>query len=71
MCESDVVVVGGRYRVSCMMISSNENIFRVTGTGQRPTARSFFIWAAPEQTVEQIMETPVIWDDIALIMTLM
>ena len=31
-----------------------------------------FLWSAPEQTVEQIIETPVIWDDwddIALIMT--
>ena len=28
-----------------------------------------FLWSAPEQTVEQTMETPVIWDTIALIMT--
>ena len=28
-----------------------------------------FLWSAPEQTVEQTMETPVIWDAIALIMT--
>ena len=28
-----------------------------------------FLWYAPEQTVEQTIETPVIWDAIALIMT--
>ena len=28
-----------------------------------------FLWSAPEQTVEQIIETPVIWDAITLIMT--
>ena len=28
-----------------------------------------FLWPAPEQTVEQTIETPVIWDAIALIMT--
>ena len=27
------------------------------------------LWSAPEQTVEQSIETPVIWDAIALIMT--
>ena len=29
-----------------------------------------FLWYAPEPTVEQRMETPVIWDAIALIMAL-
>ena len=28
-----------------------------------------FLWSAPEQTVEQTTQTPVIWDAIALIMT--
>ena len=28
-----------------------------------------FLWSAPEPTLEQTMETPVIWDAIALIMT--
>ena len=28
-----------------------------------------FLWSAPEQTVEQTIETPVIWDAIAHIMT--
>ena len=28
-----------------------------------------FLWSAPEQTAEQTIETPVIWDAIALIMT--
>ena len=29
----------------------------------------YFLWSAPEPTVEQTMEKPVIWDAIALIMT--
>ena len=29
-----------------------------------------FLWSAPEQTVVQTIDTPVIWDAIALIMTL-
>ena len=28
-----------------------------------------FLWSVPEQTVEQIIETPVIWDASALILT--
>ena len=65
----------------CMMTSSNENIFRVTGplfgefTSDRwiPLTKASdaelwcFLWSAPEQTVEWIIETPVIWDAIALI----
>ena len=29
----------------------------------------YFLWSAPEETVEQSLETPVNWDAIALIMT--
>ena len=68
-----------------VMTSSNGNIFRVTGslwgesTGDRwiPLTKASdaelkcFLWSAPEQTVEQTIETPVIWDVIALIMTSM
>ena len=28
-----------------------------------------FLWYAPEQTAKQTIETPVVWDVIALIMT--
>ena len=59
----------------------NGNIFRVTGplwgefTGDRwiPLTKASnaelwsFLWSAPEQTVEQTTEAPVIWDAIALI----
>ena len=68
-----------------MMTSSNENIFHVTGplwgesTGYRwiPLTKASdaelwcFLSSAPEQTVGQTIETPVIWDAIALIMTSM
>ena len=30
-----------------------------------------FLWFAPEQTAEESIETPVIWDAIVLIMTLL
>ena len=66
-----------------MMTSSNGNIFRVTGplwgefTGHRwiPLTKASdaelwcFLWSGPEQTVEQTIETQVIRDAIALIMT--
>ena len=66
-----------------MMTSSNGNIFHVTGplcgkfTGHRWIPRTkvsnpelwCFLWAAPEPTVEQTMETLVIWVAIAFIMT--
>ena len=66
-----------------MMKSTNEDIFCVTGplrgecTGDRwiPLTKAngaelwCFLWSAPEQTIEQTLETPVIWDAIALIMT--
>ena len=65
-----------------MMTSSNTNIFRVTGLcmGNPPVYRWIpltkasdgnlwcFLWSAPEQTIEQTTETPVIWDAIAFIM---
>ena len=64
-------------------MSNNGNIFRVTGpllqesTGHRriPLTKASdaelwcSIWFAPEQGVEQTMETSVIWDAIVFIMT--
>ena len=70
-------------RLSMMMMSPNGNISRVTGplwgetTGHRwiPLIKAndaelwcFFLFAS-DQTVKQKIETPVIWNDIALIMT--
>ena len=66
-----------------MMTSPNGNIFRVTGplwgesTGHRwiPLTKASgaelwcFLWSVPEQTAKQTIETPVIWDAIAFIMT--
>ena len=65
------------------MTSSNGNIFRVTGPlwGESTDHRWIplkkandaelwcFLWTAPEQTVEQTIKTPVIWDAITRIMT--
>ena len=65
-----------------MMTSSNENIFRVTAffpvTDHRwiPLTKASdaelwcFLRSAPQETVMQTIETPVIWDNIALIMKL-
>ena len=69
--------------IKIIMTSSNGNILRVTGplcaafTGHRwiPLTKvsdaelSCFIWSAPEQTVEETIEMPVILDAIALMMT--
>ena len=66
-----------------MMTSSNGNIFRVSGllcgefTGHWwiPSSKAsdaelwYFLWSVFELTVEQRLETPAIWDAIALIMT--
>ena len=66
-----------------MMTSSNENISRVTSplcgesTNHRwiPLTKASeaelwcYLWSAPDQMVEQTIETPVILDAIALIMT--
>ena len=64
------------------MTSSNGNIFRVTGPlwGESiddrwiplTKASDVELWcflSMPEQTVEQTLETPVIWDATALNMT--
>ena len=65
-----------------MMMSSNDNIFHVTGplwgesTDQQwiPLTKAndveiwCFLWFAPEQMVEQTIEMLVIWDAITLIM---
>ena len=66
-----------------MMTSSNGTIFRVTGhlwgefTGHRwiPQKKASgaeilcFLWSMPEQMIEQTIETPMIWDHIAIDMT--
>ena len=66
-----------------MMMSSNGNIFHVTGplwgesTGQwwipltKASYRELwcFLWSVPKQTAEQTIEILVIWDTISLIMT--
>ena len=66
-----------------MMKSSNGNIVRVTGPLWGESTGDWWIpltklsdaelwcfhWSAPEQTAEKTIETPVIWDAIALIMT--
>ena len=66
-----------------MMTSSNGNIFRVTGlsceefSGHRliPDTKASdaelwcFLWFASELTMEQTMETIVIWDVISFILT--
>ena len=58
--------------------SWNENIFRVTDSLYRSPvvyphkgqhAALMFLWSALEQTIMQTIETPMIWDVIALIMT--
>ena len=65
----------------CMMASSNGNISALLALcegyppgefpSQRPVTQSSwcFLWSVPEQTVEQTIETPVIWDAMVLIMT--
>ena len=63
-----------------MMTSSNGNIFRVTGplcvsgihrwiplTKASDAGLRCFLWSVPEQTVEQTIESLVIWDAITLI----
>ena len=67
-----------------MIASSNGNIICITeslrgeSTGDQwipPTKASdaelcCFLWSAPEQAIEQTIQTPVIWDAIALIMAI-
>ena len=67
----------------CILTSSNGKKFRITGPlcGEFTCHRWFpltktsdaefwyFLLYAPEQTVEQTIETPAIWDAIALIRT--
>ena len=67
-----------------MMTSPNGNIFAFLALfeGNPPVTGGFlskglsldvelwsFLWSAPEQTVEQIIESPVIWGAIPLIVT--
>ena len=66
-----------------MMTSSKGKIFHVTGPlwgesighGWLPLTEGsdvehlYFPWSAAEQTVTQTIESPVIWDAIALIVT--
>ena len=77
------LVSPNRWVTECLLWWSNRSIFRVTGLlcGEFPghrwipltkasdAERSCFLWSAPEPTVGQMTETPVIWDAFALIMT--
>ena len=53
-----------------MMTSSNvRGIHRSPVTKASDAQLWCFLWCAPEQTNEQVVEMPVIWDDITLIVT--
>ena len=83
VCEAQLEVAGRLCSHFSMITSWNGSIFRVTGplcrefTGHRWISLTkvsnaeiwYFLWSAPEQTVEQTIETPVIWDVIVPIMT--
>ena len=70
-------------RRCCMITSSNGKLFRVTdplwgeSIGHRwiPLTKGgdgdlwCLLWSSPEQTIGQNIETPILWDAIALIMT--
>ena len=70
---------------TCMMTSLNGTSFALLAplwgesTGRRwiPLTKasdaelSCFLWSRPEQTVEQTLKTPVIWDAIVLMLTLL
>ena len=64
----------GLKMTSTMMTSSNRNIFCITGHRwialiKASDAELWFLrWFAPEDSVEQTIGMPVIWDAIALIM---
>ena len=62
-------IISISYGGAAMMTSSNENIFRVTGPKSSDAELWCFLWYATEQTVEQTIQMPVIWDAIELIMT--
>ena len=82
-CRSIVVGLFCHWWLQDMVTSSNWNIFRVTCpmcgefTGHLwiPSTKASdaelwcFLWSAPEPIIEQRLETSVIWDAIALIMT--
>ena len=61
--------------ITCMMTSSNGNIPALLALfdGKPPGTKASYAelrrFLAPEQTIEQTIETPVIWDFLALIMT--
>ena len=63
--------------INCMMTLSNGNIPALPThfDGNLSVPKSSyaelwsFLWSAPKQTVEQAIETPLIWDTIARIMS--
>ena len=79
--ESTVIIASREwYYHSTLMTSSNGSIVHVTGLvrGIHPSPVDsphnasdaelwWFLWSAPEQTIEQTIERPVIWNGIALI----
>ena len=80
--ENIFSIVSADGGIQCIMTSSNVNIFRVTGPIVRVIHRwpvdspqkvqwrgAFFLWSSPQKMTEQTVETWVIWDAIAIILT--
>ena len=54
--------------LECVVLKKGK-VWWIPLTKASDTERWCFLWSTPEQTAEQTIETPVIWDAIALIMT--
>ena len=77
------LVYGELFHLPYCLTSSNGNIFCIAGplcrelTGDRwiPLTKVSgvelwcFLWSGPEQTVEEAIDMPVIWDTMMLILT--
>ena len=65
----DVVIKWKNFRVTDPLWGESAGHRWIPLTEASDAERWYFPWSAPGQMVEQTIETPVIWDAIALIMT--
>ena len=57
------------FRCQCSFVSGIQRSPVDSLTKVSDGQRRCFLWSAPEQTVEQTIKTPVVWDAMMLIMT--
>ena len=65
----EIVCLPNSRWIKMMATSKRHDHRRIPLTKASDAEQWYFLWSVPEQTIEWTIETPGIWDAIAIIMT--